>query len=129
MIYDDLSFFLYCHSTCGILVPWPGIQPFRLALEAQSLNHSAAREVSQTVLNKRGSQFLSTTQCDAVVSVSPCLSHTVLTICYFPELILLRREGWSQLTRTKETVKACYDLVEDRKMIFFSFLLKGVSLL
>ena len=64
MIYDDLlSFFLYCHSTSGILVCWPGIEPARLALEAQSLNHSAAREVSQTVLKKGG--------------VTTSLSHTV----------------------------------------------------
>ena len=34
---------------CGILVPWPGIEPAPLAVEAQSLNHFTAREVPQTV--------------------------------------------------------------------------------
>ena len=29
---------------CGILVPWPGIEPTPLSLEIQSLNHWAARE-------------------------------------------------------------------------------------
>ena len=32
-------------TTCGILVSWPEIEPTPLALEAQSLNHWAAREV------------------------------------------------------------------------------------
>ena len=31
-------FWLHC-ATCRILVPWPGIKPAPLALEAQSLNH------------------------------------------------------------------------------------------
>ena len=35
-----------CHTTCGILVPQPGIKPMSLALEAQSLNHSIVQEVS-----------------------------------------------------------------------------------
>ena len=30
---------------CGILVPWPGIEPAPPALEAQSLNHWTAGEV------------------------------------------------------------------------------------
>ena len=30
---------------CGILVPWPGIEPMPSALEAQSLSHSTTREV------------------------------------------------------------------------------------
>ena len=39
-----LSFWLP-HVACGILVPWPGIEPMPPALEAQSLNHLTAREV------------------------------------------------------------------------------------
>ena len=31
--------FWSCSSTCGILVPYPGMEPMPLALEAQSLNH------------------------------------------------------------------------------------------
>ena len=31
---------------CGNLVPQPGIEPLPAAMEAQSLNHRAAREVS-----------------------------------------------------------------------------------
>ena len=39
---------------CGILVPWPGIEPMSLALEAWSLNHWTTREVpvsQETPLN------------------------------------------------------------------------------
>ena len=39
---------LFCFfgcATCGILVPWPGIKPLPLTVEAQSLNHWTAREV------------------------------------------------------------------------------------
>ena len=32
------------YSVCGILVPWPGIKPVPLALEAWSLNHWMAKE-------------------------------------------------------------------------------------
>ena len=37
-------FFIFGHSTCWILIPWPGIRPTPPALEAQSLNHWATRE-------------------------------------------------------------------------------------
>ena len=37
-------FWPHCMA-CGILVPWPGIKPAPLALEAQSLNHWTTREV------------------------------------------------------------------------------------
>ena len=33
---------------CGILVPWPGIDPAHSAVEAWSLNHWTARELSWT---------------------------------------------------------------------------------
>ena len=32
-------FFFFCHMGCGILVPWPGLEPMPPALEAWSLNH------------------------------------------------------------------------------------------
>ena len=41
-------FWPHCMS-CGILVPWPGIEPMSLAVEAQSLNHWTTREVSTTL--------------------------------------------------------------------------------
>ena len=34
-----------CPTTCGILVPQPGIESAPLALEVQSLNHCIAKEV------------------------------------------------------------------------------------
>ena len=37
------SFWL-CHSACGILVPWPGIEPMPPAMEVWSLNHWTARK-------------------------------------------------------------------------------------
>ena len=36
--------------TCGVLVPWPGIEPAPSALEVQSLNHWTTRE--DPALNK-----------------------------------------------------------------------------
>ena len=38
-------FFWPCHVAFGILVPWPGVKPVPPAVEAQSLNHRATREV------------------------------------------------------------------------------------
>ena len=34
-----------CHAACGILVPWPGMEPAPPALEGQSLKHWTPREV------------------------------------------------------------------------------------
>ena len=39
-----LFFFCQCHSACGILVAWPGIEPMSPAVEARSPNQWAARE-------------------------------------------------------------------------------------
>ena len=38
-------FFLAMNVACGILVPWPGMEPMILALEMQYLNHWTAREI------------------------------------------------------------------------------------
>ena len=38
---------LFLATPCGILVPWPGIEPVPLALQVQSLSHWTAREVSE----------------------------------------------------------------------------------
>ena len=40
-------FFLPCCMTCGILVPWPGIEPGPSAVRVQSPNHWTAREFSR----------------------------------------------------------------------------------
>ena len=40
-------FFLPCCVTCGILVPWPGIEPGPSAVRVQNLNHWTAREFSR----------------------------------------------------------------------------------
>ena len=48
VIYDDLYLFLCCQVACGILVPWPGIQPIVFALEVRNLNHGMARQVPST---------------------------------------------------------------------------------
>ena len=44
-----------CHAACGILIPWPGIEPVQnagmnLAVEVQNLNHWPAREVPLAML-------------------------------------------------------------------------------
>ena len=38
-------FFWLCHVACGILVPWPGIEPWPTAVKVLSLNHWIVREV------------------------------------------------------------------------------------
>ena len=40
-----LFIYLFCHVSCGILVPRPGVQPAPPAVEAWSLNHWTTREV------------------------------------------------------------------------------------
>ena len=54
----SLSFFFLwlCHVACGILVPWPGIEPTQSALEARSLSHWTAREAPEA-------PFLTCPQC------------------------------------------------------------------
>ena len=37
-------FFLAMPWACGILIPWPGIEPGSLAMKAQNPNHWTARE-------------------------------------------------------------------------------------
>ena len=46
-------FFWPCYA-CGILVPWPGIEPSPPAAEAWSLNHWTVREVPQSTLARSG---------------------------------------------------------------------------
>ena len=38
------------HVACGILIPWPGIEPVTPALEAQNLNHWTIKEVPLLVI-------------------------------------------------------------------------------
>ena len=45
-----LFYFWLHHTTCGILIPQPGIKPVSPALEAQSPNHWTAKEVPQWIL-------------------------------------------------------------------------------
>ena len=41
----SVFFFFLHHTACGILLPWPGIEPVPPAWEVWSLNHWATREV------------------------------------------------------------------------------------
>ena len=43
---------------CGVLVPWPGIEPMSPAMEAWSLNHLMAREVPVEIILKLKSLFV-----------------------------------------------------------------------
>ena len=62
--WTNVGFFLFFghatqHVECGILVPWPGIEPTPPALEAWNLNHWTNRDIpDKHVLNK--SQHIST---------------------------------------------------------------------
>ena len=42
--FDHSFFFFSCWAACGILVPWPEIEPAPPALEGQNLNHWTARK-------------------------------------------------------------------------------------
>ena len=47
-------FIFWLHFTaCGILVPWPGIEPGPTAVKAPSLNHWTAREIPRTSLEDK----------------------------------------------------------------------------
>ena len=48
----SVSFFWLCPTSCGILVPQPGIEPAAPALEAWSLNHWTTREVQRPTFSK-----------------------------------------------------------------------------
>ena len=45
-----LILFWPCHVTCGVLVPWPGIEPIPQAVKVQSTNHWTARKFPALVL-------------------------------------------------------------------------------
>lgn len=45
MVYFKNFTFWLCHTVCGLLFPWPGMEPTVPALEVWSLNHQATREV------------------------------------------------------------------------------------
>lgn len=46
LLFVLFCFVFGCGVTCGILLPWPGIQPVSPTLEARSPNHWTPREVS-----------------------------------------------------------------------------------
>ena len=46
------NFFWLHHAACGILVPWPGIEPMPLAVEAWSLTHWTTREVPSLLFSQ-----------------------------------------------------------------------------
>ena len=46
----QLYLLTFCHATCAILVPWPGIRPTPPALEAWILTHWTTRAVPNSLL-------------------------------------------------------------------------------
>ena len=76
-IYLQLYFFIFYfilflkifwprHTTCGILVPWPRIEPGRLAVKVQSPNHWTAKEFPTII-------FIIVT---IIIIINVWLSHT-----------------------------------------------------
>ena len=52
-VFDIFSFFFFFffffgHMACGLLVPWPGIEPGNSAVKARSPNHWTTREFPLT---------------------------------------------------------------------------------
>ena len=43
--FNFFFFFWLHHSVCGVLVPWPGIEPTPPEVEVQNLNHWITREM------------------------------------------------------------------------------------
>ena len=61
---------------CGILVPWPGIEPKPLAVKAQSLNHRTTREFPHR--HMFWSRGLSQLKFSHLVLVLPRIGNTML---------------------------------------------------
>ena len=77
-----LLFHLFCISclcgeACGIVVPWPGVEPVPPAVELQSLNHWTTREVHSSGARCRCSQLLTSLMSYLMASLSPSLTGTV----------------------------------------------------
>ena len=69
-----------CSESCVILVPWPGMEPAPSALEAWSLNHWTAREVSQNLLFV---VFL-------ILSILPCVrGYLVVVLIYISQRLMI----------------------------------------
>ena len=45
----DFFFFWLCHAACGILVPWPGIEPTAPRLGTQRPNYRTSKEVPESI--------------------------------------------------------------------------------
>ena len=86
-LFFKIYFWQYCVA-CGIFVPWPGIEPTSLVLEALSLSHWTAREVFRfydllnilPLLNLSTLWFQNNTQ-------SPISSRIFFPFCLFSDLV------------------------------------------
>ena len=72
------SFFWPCHTACGILVPWPGIELRPLAVKEWSTNHWTTREFLKFRFLKRVFKYRSTNKLIKinwnVISLQCCVS-------------------------------------------------------
>ena len=79
-------FFSLHHVACGILVPWPGMEPAPLAVKVQSLNHWTTRQFPSLVFMKTHVILLS------------LLSYILgfcKNFCGHPSMLLMYRFKWS----------------------------------
>ena len=90
-----LSFFLFGHTTpCSlwdILVPWPGMEPGSLAVEARSPNHPSAREFQDWSLNlfpSPNSRCQNWINCLVVWKIHPRWNRFSITCFFFSPVIL-----------------------------------------
>ena len=70
MTISTLFLFWPCYIACGILVPWPGIEPTPPALEVWSLSPLDAREVLQVSLDEKNIRIHSFTWLSEVTGQS-----------------------------------------------------------
>ena len=85
---------LLCLRVCGILVPWPGMEPVPCAVESQSLNHTGPQGKSLEVLTSQwwgvGNYSISVNPRRPKTFGPPLLA---LRTCYQISLL----DGWREL--------------------------------
>lgn len=80
-------FFWPWHMACGILVPWPGIEPASPAVEAQTLNHWTTSKVPSFFILFDFSSIYHTpsfSELSSSVSVPNTLLNILLPFCVLP---------------------------------------------
>ena len=111
-----LNFSLPHHAACGILFPWPGVEPVPLALEVQSLNHWTAREVlcrtSGNELNSEDREYMHKYR----YSKGMCMKCHVLRICNTELWAGKKRKQFSLRIMLKKNFRSKHFMKEEKNV-------------